>query len=160
MFFLQPIYAGVMAAFEDADFTISFHREDTTTGTHSWLACSDLNHLLAEMCGTLTWAHVSEWKIFTLYIFLLYFILAHEATPNRSSSGTGQTLRGVVASAELTPADPDPSSASSSSPGGQPLPLPPGHQQCSYCGSVMPSLRLLMHERHCLQSTFKCPLCK
>ena len=39
-------------------------------------------------------------------------------------------------------------------------PLPPGHERCSYCGSVMPSLRLIMHERHCAQSTYKCPLCK
>lgn len=38
--------------------------------------------------------------------------------------------------------------------------IPPGHEQCSYCGSIMPHLRLLMHERHCAQSTFKCPICK
>ena len=38
--------------------------------------------------------------------------------------------------------------------------VPPGHGRCSYCDSVMPSLRLLMHQRHCQQSTFKCPLCK
>ena len=38
--------------------------------------------------------------------------------------------------------------------------LPAGHERCSYCGTVMPSLRLLMHERHCAQSTFKCPICK
>ena len=41
-----------------------------------------------------------------------------------------------------------------------PVPVPPGHEECSYCGSVMPQLRLLMHERHCAQSTFKCPICK
>ena len=39
-------------------------------------------------------------------------------------------------------------------------PVPPGHEKCSYCGSIMSSLRLLMHERHCAQSTFKCPACK
>ncbi len=37
---------------------------------------------------------------------------------------------------------------------------PPGHGRCAYCGSVMPNLQLIMHERHCAQSTFKCPLCK
>ncbi len=37
---------------------------------------------------------------------------------------------------------------------------PPGHGRCAYCGSVMPNLKLIMHERHCAQSTFKCPLCK
>ena len=36
---------------------------------------------------------------------------------------------------------------------------PPGHERCSYCGSVMSSLRLLMHQKHCAQSTFKCSIC-
>ena len=43
---------------------------------------------------------------------------------------------------------------------GQPLAPPPGHEQCAYCGSVMPQIKLIMHERHCAQSTFKCPVCK
>ncbi|XP_019850911.1 PREDICTED: uncharacterized protein LOC100636770 isoform X1 [Amphimedon queenslandica] len=42
----------------------------------------------------------------------------------------------------------------------EPVSIPPGYEQCSYCDSVMPQLRLLMHERHCAQSTFKCPICK
>ena len=40
------------------------------------------------------------------------------------------------------------------------LSIPPDHGQCSYCGSIMPQLRLLMHERHCATSNFKCPVCK
>eukprot|EP00731_Ephydatia_muelleri_P008856 Em0004g1194a len=36
---------------------------------------------------------------------------------------------------------------------------PPGQERCSYCGSVMSSLRLLMHQKHCAQSTFKCSIC-
>ncbi len=38
--------------------------------------------------------------------------------------------------------------------------IPPGQEKCAYCESVMPTLKLIMHERHCAQSTFKCPLCK
>ena len=36
---------------------------------------------------------------------------------------------------------------------------PPGQERCLYCGSVMSSLRLLMHQKHCAQSTFKCSIC-
>ncbi len=75
------------------------------------------------------------------------------ASPSPSSS-SGQTLRGVATPGGCGNGG-DHVTAES-----EPRPLPPGHQQCSYCGSVMPALRMIMHERHCLQSTFKCPLCK
>ncbi len=68
-------------------------------------------------------------------------------TPTGHSPSVGKTLR----TTQAPPTDqPDNGHAS----------LPPGHERCSSCGSVMRSLTLLMHERHCVQSTFKCPLCK
>jgi hypothetical protein len=36
----------------------------------------------------------------------------------------------------------------------------PGNKQCQQCGMWMPELRLLMHEKHCSQSTYKCPVCR
>jgi hypothetical protein len=38
--------------------------------------------------------------------------------------------------------------------------VPAGHERCPTCGSVMPSLRLVMHQRHCAVSTFICPHCR
>ena len=79
----------------------------------------------------------------------------------------GQTLRSSSSDPHPLPT----STAPKDEPDSAPLPtlpalptltedLPPGHERCSYCGSAMPALRLLMHQRHCALSTFKCPLCK
>ena len=38
--------------------------------------------------------------------------------------------------------------------------LPADHERCVTCGSVMPSLRLVMHQRHCANRSFICPHCK
>lgn len=81
--------------------------------------------------------------------------LARQLSPFASHSG--QTLRTTNQSPIVEQTDISSSSTTTSS---SSSPLPPGHERCSYCGSVMPSLRLIMHERHCMQSTFKCPLCK
>ena len=88
----------------------------------------------------------------------LTLLLTLLLTPGGSQSGgaghvlrsaTGDSGVGSTGEAEEGEGDEQPAAA-----------IPSGHERCSYCGSVMSSLRLLMHERHCALSTFKCPLCK
>lgn len=51
----------------------------------------------------------------------------------------------------------------SNSPTSKPTPIsdspPIGHQECSHCGTLMAPIKLAMHERHCIKSSYKCPTC-
>lgn len=128
----QPLYAGVVSLCEDAEFTLCFSEQQT---------------LLPR--GRLMCIHIRE---STHNSFFSLSGVGH------SPMVTGQTLRDSSHHPKATPTS---SSLPTEDTDGPSLsPLPPGHERCTSCGSVMLSLRLVMHQRHCAQSTYICPHCK
>ena len=99
---------------------------------------------------------------------LFVFSLARHLSPGSLQSGktlrdhkvTPPTSKTTQTAAQATPTPTTNHTPSLDEATPTATPPPPGHGRCSYCGSVMPSLRLIMHERHCAQSTYKCPLCQ
>ena len=140
---------------EDTEFTIIFHRKDTLA------AAKGNNHMTTFV--TLLGSGVSSFLVFYFYTIARHLspgslqsgktLRDHKVTPPTSSATT------TTAQATPTPLTTHTPSLEEATPTATPPP-PPGHGRCSYCGSVMPSLRLIMHERHCAQSTYKCPLCQ
>ena len=136
-----------MSLCEDTEFTITFHRKDT-------LAAAKGNQIMLFLCMD---------RIFDYVVLHVARHLSpgslqsgktlrdHQQTPPTSTTQT-TALAMPTPSANHTPSLEEATPTAT--------PPPPGHGRCSYCGSVMPSLRLIMHERHCAQSTYKCPLCQ
>ena len=96
-----------------------------------------------------------ELHVVVINVISACFSLLGHVLRSITGSSVGSDVGSVSSTGEEGNREGDPQEK----PDGEPL-IPPDHGQCSYCGSVMPQLRLLMHERHCAQSNFKCPICK
>ena len=135
---LQSLFAGVIGLCEDTQFTICFHSPPEAIDTGKGGARAE------GMCSTVRQP------------FRLTCPLSSPCWSTTSQPGGGHVLRSSTGGSSANGGgegrgDKDEESSTA---------IPPGHEKCSYCGSVMPSCRLLMHKQHCAQSTFKCPFCK
>ena len=131
----------------------------------NFVTCNDKNHGMAWVQGCV---HVAVPHSTSINFCLFVVFLARHLSPCSLQSGktlrdhkvTPPTSKTTQTAAQVTPTPTTNHTPSLEEAAPTATPPPPGHGRCSYCGSVMPSLRLIMHERHCAQSTYKCPLCQ